>query len=179
MKKIVSIVLALVTCVTLMLSLGSCSATEKHMGFKEISGEINDFVLYVPSEWTETSQNGYVSANVNGEDGDASNVSVMSAIVNGDNVTPESYYEDLITSYADMYDNVETLQRDIDNKLGEKNAKKYVFTADVLGNKYKFMQVICIYNARVYLFTYTSTEEFYDTWETEVKYVLEYFEYKA
>ena len=31
----------------------------------------------------------------------------------------------------------------------------------------------------MYIFTYTSTEEFYEEWEMEVKYVLEYFEFEA
>ena len=178
MKRTASLILALVMCAAIVFTLGSCSATEEHMGFKVISGDINDFTLYVPSEWTETSQNGFVSATVNGETGDSSNVSVMS-ILNAQNKTPEQYYDDLIVSYGDMYDNVETLQRDIDLKLGDKNAKKYVFTAEVLGQKYKFMQVLCAYGGRVYIFTYTSTEQYYETWELEVKYVLDYFEFKV
>ena len=54
------------------------------MGFKVISTDINDFNLEVPSEWTVTSQNGYVSATANGEAGDSSNVSVMSSVLNAE-----------------------------------------------------------------------------------------------
>lgn len=178
MKRTVSLTLALVMCVAIVFALGSCSATEEHMGFKVISGDINDFVLYVPEKWTETSQNGFVSATANGESGDRSNISVMSPI-NTKNQTPEQYYDDLIASYSDMYDNVETVSRDVDTKLGDKNAKKYVFTAEVAGEKYKFMQVFCMHRGKVYIFTYTSTDEYYELWETEVKYILEYFEIKA
>ena len=138
MKRIYSHLLALFACALIIFTLGSCSATEEHMGFKVISKEINGFTLFVPDGWTETSQNGFVSATVDGESGDSSNVSVMTS-VNSQNKTPEQYYDDLIASYVDLYDNVETLQRDIDTKLGENNAKKFVFTAEVLGQKYKFM----------------------------------------
>ena len=178
MKRTVSLLLALLTCAAIVFTLGSCSATEEHMGFKVISGEVNDFTLYVPEKWTETSQNGFVSATANGESGDKSNISVMSAL-NSQNQTPEQYYDELIKSYFDMYDNVETVSRDVDTKLGDKNAKKYVFTADVAGTTYKFMQVLCAYNGRVYIFTYTSTNDYSELWETEVKYIIEYFEIKA
>ena len=180
MKKIISIMLVLCMCTALSLTLASCnSVIEEHMGFKVISGDINDFILYVPSEYTETSTNGYVSATANGESGDSSNVSVMSSLLNDQMQTPEQYYDKLVESYAEMYDNVETIGRDIDTKLGDKNAKKYVFTADVLGESYKFMQVLCVYGGRIYIFTYTSTEEFYEVHETEVKYILEYFVFKV
>ena len=180
MKKIISLILTLCMCTAIALTLGSCGTViEEHMGFKVISGDINDFILYVPSEYTETSQNGYVSATANGQAGDSSNVSVMSSLLSEEMQTPEQYYDKLIESYVEMYDNVETLQRDVDTKLGDKNAKKYVFTADVLGNSYKFMQVLCVYGGRIYIFTYTSTDEFYEIHETEVKYILEYFEFKV
>jgi hypothetical protein len=180
MKKIISLILALCMCTAIAFTLASCnSVVEEHMGFKVISGDINDFVLYVPSEYTETNQNGYVSATANGQQGDSSNVSVMSSLLGEGMETPEQYYDKLVESYGEMYDNVETLQRDIDTKLGDKNAKKYVFTADVLGNSYKFMQVLCVYGERIYIFTYTSTDEFYEIHETEVKYILEYFEFKV
>ncbi len=178
MKRTVSLILTFVMCAAILFTLGSCSATEEHMGFKVISGDVNDFTLYVPSKWTETSQNGFVSATANGESGDKSNISVMS-LLNSKNQTPEQYYDELILSYSDMYDNVETVSRDIDTKLGDKNAKKYVFTADVAGSTYRFMQVFCMYGGRIYLFTYTSTDEYYELWETEVQYILEYFEIKA
>ena len=60
MKKIISLILVLCMCTAVAFTLSSCnSVMEEHMGFKVISGDINDFILYVPSEYTETSQNGY------------------------------------------------------------------------------------------------------------------------
>ena len=180
MKKIISLATVFSMLVLLVLSLGSCSSSgEAHMGFKVISTDINDFNLEVPSEWTVTSQNGYVSATANGESGDSSNVSVMSSVLNAELATPEGYFDSLIKSYEELYDNVEIEGRDIDTKLGDKNAKKYVFTADVLGESYKFMQVLCTYGSRIYIFTYTSTEQYYSLHETEVQYILEYFTFKV
>ena len=180
MKKIAAILIVACMCAALMLSLGSCSVTgESHMGFKVISTDINDFNLEVPSEWTVTSQNGYVSATANGETGDESNISVMSSVLNSELATPEGYFDSLIASYEELYDNVAVEGRDIDTKLGDKNAKKYVFTADILGESYKFMQVLCVYGGRVYIFTYTSQGDYYALHETEVQYILEYFAFKV
>ena len=180
MKRSVSAVLILAMCTALMLSLSSCAGVgESHMGFKVISTDINDFNLEVPSEWTVTSQNGYVSAIADGEAGDESNVSVMSSVLNSELATPEGYFDSLLDSYADLYENIEVEGRDIDTKLGDKNAKKYVFTADILGESYKFMQVLCVYGSRIYIFTYTSTEQYYALHETEVQYILEYFAFKV
>ena len=180
MKKIVSIFTLAVMCVSIVLSLGSCGTLEEnHMGFVVISTDINDFNLEVPSEWTVTSQNGYVSATANGASGDESNISVMSCVLNSELSTPEGYFDSLLESYSDLYDNIEVEGRDIDTKLGDKNAKKYVFKADILGESYKFMQVLCVYGSRIYIFTYTSTDEFYSVHETEVSYILQYFAFKA
>lgn len=180
MKKILALTLAAVMCASLILCTTSCSAAgEAHMGFKVISTDINDFNLEVPSEWTVTSQNGYVSATANGAMGDSSNISVMSSVLNAELATPEGYFESLIKSYEELYDNVIVEGRDIDTKLGDKNAKKYVFTADILGESYKFMQVLCVYGGRVYIFTYTSQGDYYALHETEVQYILEYFAFKV
>ena len=103
----------------------------------------------------------------------------MSSVLNAELATPEGYFDSLIKSYEELYDNVEIEGRDIDTKLGEKNAKKYVFTAEVLGESYKFMQVLCTYGSRIYIFTYTSTEQYYSLHETEVQYILEYFTFKV
>ena len=38
---------------------------------------------------------------------------------------------------------------------------KYVYTAKIAGASYKFMQVICMRENYVYIFTYTAAEETY------------------
>lgn len=180
MKKILCALLVLSVFVCFTASLVSCDKSgEAQMGFKIISTDINDFTLQVPSDWTVTSQNGYVSATAVGEKGDKSNVSVMSKALSDTEVTAESYFEDALESYGELYENIEIEGRDIDTELGDRNAKKYVFTGEILGQKYKFMQVICIYNGRAYTFTYTSTEQYYTVHETEVAFIIDYFTFKV
>lgn len=176
MKKIILILTALFLCI----SLFSCTSEgEAHMGFKIISTDVNDFRLEVPSEWTVTSQNGFVSATANGLDGDESNVSVMSTVLNGTLTTEAEYFDALLVSYGEMYKDVEVESRDVDVDFGDGKGKKYVFTATVLGDEYRFMHVLRVRNDRLYIFTYTSNEEFYAEHELEVEYVISYFEFKV
>lgn len=180
MKRIVSFALTVFMLLTLVVCFVSCSKDgEAHMGFKIITTDINDFVLEVPDTWTVTSQNAFVSATVEGAAGDESNVSMMSSQRSANETTPEAYFDKLIESYGDMYENIVVESRDVEIELGSEKAKKYVFGADVLGESYKFMQVICIHGDRVYIFTYTSNDEFYAEHEMEIKYILDYFYFKV
>ena len=180
MKKIISAILMLSVCITLALGLSSCDNSEEaQMGFKIISTDVNDFSLQVPEDWTVTSQNGYVSATAVGEAGDESNISVMSTALKNAETTAESYFDEVLESYRGLYDNVVIEGEDIETELGERNARKYVFTADLLGVTYRFEQIVCIYGGRAYLFTYTSTPDFYSIHATEVEYIVKYFAFKV
>ncbi len=46
--------------------------------------------------------------------------------------------------------------------LSAKAAKKYVYTATVTGQKYKFMQVVMLDKGTVYIYTYTALPDNYD-----------------
>lgn len=179
MKRIIAATLTLLMCVTICASLASCSSQEAHMGFQIISTDINDFVLEAPDYWTVTSQNGYVSAKTDGYDGDDSNLSVTSFQMMEGITTPEEYFDNAIVKSFGEANNMQIISRDVDTKMGEEKAKKYVYTLDMYGQQYKYMMVVCAHGSNIYVFTYTSTEEFYETHELEVQYVLEYFTFKA
>ncbi len=57
-------------------------------------------------------------------------------------------------------------------------AKRYVYTATVTGKPYRFMQVVAMKGGAVYIFTYTSTEELFDSHLEEVEQILGYLEIK-
>lgn len=63
--------------------------------------------------------------------------------------------------------------------FGTEKGARYVFEAKVLGESYRFMQVFAIHTERLYIFTYTSNEEFYETHKIEVEYIISYFEFKV
>lgn len=57
-------------------------------------------------------------------------------------------------------------------------AKKYVYTATVTGQKYKFMQVVTIKDGAVYIFTYTARENLFDEHIEDVNDIVGYIELK-
>ena len=176
MKKIVSLLILAVMCTALM---ASCSSGEAHMGFQIVSTDINDFVLEAPQGWIITSQNGYACAKAEGYNGDESNISATSFQMKEGLTTPEEYFETAIVKNFSEAHSMNVISRDVDCTLGEKNAKKYVYTLDMYGQTYKYQMVVCAYGSRIYVFTYTSTEEFYELHELEVEYIVGYFGFKV
>ena len=57
-------------------------------------------------------------------------------------------------------------------------AKSYTYTANLGEYSYKFMQVACLKNGTVYLFTYTSQPEQFDSHMGDVEKMLEHFKIK-
>lgn len=57
-------------------------------------------------------------------------------------------------------------------------AKSYTYTASLSDFNYKIMQTVIIRNATVYLFTYTSTPENYDSHLEDVNSMLDYLKLK-
>ena len=173
MKRIISAFLLVLMCATVCASLASCSSKEAHMGFQIISTDDHEFVLEAPDYWSITSQNGYVSAKTDGQSGDESNLSVTSFRMMEGITTPEEYFENAIVKSFGEANSMQIISRDVDTKMGDEKAKKYVYTLDMYGQEYKYMMVICAHGSSLYVFTYTSTEQFYETHELEVQYVLE------
>jgi len=62
--------------------------------------------------------------------------------------------------------------------LAGMKAKKYVYTATVTGQTYQFMQVVALKTGTVYIFTYTSTEEVFDSHMEKVNAILGYIALK-
>lgn len=57
-------------------------------------------------------------------------------------------------------------------------AQKYVYTASVTGTAYQFMQVVALKAGTVYIFTYTSTKDVFDSHLEEVNAILGYISLK-
>ena len=62
--------------------------------------------------------------------------------------------------------------------LAGMKAKKYVYTATVTGQTYQFMQVVALKTGTVYIFTYTSTKEVFDSHMEKVNAILGYIALK-
>ncbi len=158
----------------LALLLSSCAkngADGAPTGYVKASDEQADFTLYVPQSWTidlsSAAAGAYCSAS------DPSSVSVMAwELPNADTTLDEwwelnrSEIESVFTEFAVVSDENTT----VDGLY----AKKVVYTASIGGYAYQYMQVAAIKGTSVYLFTYASVEENYETHLEEVAKMLEF-----
>ncbi len=88
--------------------------------------------------------------------------------------TAEEYWEYYSKEFEKTFSDMEYVIKGEDMLLSKKAAKKYVYTATVTGEEYKFMQVVMLNAGTVYIFTYTATVENYDTHLSEVEGIIGY-----
>ncbi len=179
MKKIVSVLCLIFMCAAICLPLASCSSGDAHDGFQIMSSDINDFIIEAPDEWEITSQNGFASAKAPGYDGDLSNISATSFSMLEEIQSPEQYFAEAVEKPFGEGHELNVIERDAEVKLGDKSAKRYVYTLDMYGEDYKYMMVVCAYNGRIYVITYTSTEKFYDSHTDYMTDILNFFKFKV
>ena len=172
LKKIFKPVLLLLLSAVLLFSSVGCSK-DKYVpvGMKAISSDIIDYKIYIPTEWTADLSTGVVSAYYS--DKDHSSVNVTAFQLDSAETTVKDFwlsYEDTLKQTIADFEYVteaETMLWD------GKSAEKYVYTGKVGGNEYKFMQVLMITYGTVYIFTYTSTAELYDSHLDDVNKIIE------
>ena len=73
---------------------------------------------------------------------------------------------------------LEMVEEGTDLLLGGQAAKRYIYTATMLDMNYRFMQVAAIKGGYVYLFTYTSTDDLYESHIEDVNNIIEHFSFK-
>ena len=137
------------------------SDTQTPSGMKLFSGENVDYTAYVPENWTVDMSTGTLSAYVSSVD--ASSVTITAMVMEDPKMTLDQYWESYKSDFESTFDDME-YEGDAPTAitLDGLAANKYVYTANVTGIQYKFMQVTCINAGKVYVITYTSTPEKYD-----------------
>ncbi|MBQ7821136.1 MAG: hypothetical protein IJ391_02510 [Clostridia bacterium] len=172
--KIISVIIAAV----LLCSLSSCAKVEPGVpeGCVEISAENIGYHFFMVEDWQVGEQNGMTSAMVS--EFDTSNVSMMGFDA-GEARSSEEYWAQFSEEFTTVLGEITYEEEGTDTTLGGKNAKKYIYTADIGGKTYKFMQIVCyLANAQmftsqpeVYVFTYTAVPEKYDEHIEDVIYM--------
>lgn len=163
MKKIISTILLLMLTLALF-SCGNDSGVPD--GMQKASEDDVAYSLFIPGGWVlldgENGLNGaYYSAS------DKSSITVSSYY--GDVYSIDEYWQKSKASYEETYKNftVETEEEQV--VFGGKNAFKYVFSAEIDSTEYKFMQIVAIHQNNVYVLTYTSSAENYESHMTDVE----------
>ncbi len=156
------------------LSLASCKQRGEFAppaGYQAASDEKADFHFYVPDKWTVDYSTGAAGAYFSAAD--PSSVSIMAWELPHADTTLDEWWELNRAEIEKVFDDF-TLESEENTTVDGQYAKKFVYTASLGGYRYRYQQVAAIKGTSVYLFTYASTEENYETHLDQVNEMLGY-----
>ena len=175
MKKLFMGILLALFIASAMVSCGEKDEYAPPTGYVLASNEDADYCLYVPDEWvvdfTTAAAGAYYSKS------DPSSVSVMAWNLEYSDSSLDDWWSANKEDIAMVFSDVEVVSEE-NTTLDELYAKRYVYTATLGENRYKFLQEACIKNGYVYVFTYSSIEDNYDAHMDEVEEILSFVRIK-
>ncbi len=171
MKKIFLKLLSAALLLSVALTLFSCGKDNgAPAGMITASSEGADYYFFVPDDWTVD-----LSTKASGAyygESDSSSVSVISWDLDNTVSTLDDWWNINLSDIELVFKDV-TVVSEENTTVSELYAKKYTYTASLGEFDYKIIQVACIKNSTVYVFTYTSTLEYFDAHLDEVDMMLE------
>ena len=171
MKRFLTLALALA-----MLTMTGCGAdADAPTGYKTASGEAADYYFFVPDDWTVDMATGATSAYCSAED--PSSVSVMAWELPNTDTTLDQWWEMNLEDITMVFQNV-TVEEPENVTVGGVHGQKYVYTADLGDFSYKIMQTAAIRRGSVYLITYTSLADTFDSHLEEVGNMVAFFQFR-
>ena len=177
MKKICSLALVFVLALTLLCSCTSSGYAPDGMKVLESNDKL-DYNIYIPAGWVQDLSTGAVSAYVSSSD--LSNISMTQF-----NLEELKKLNEYVSGYVtELEENLQEFK--LEEGYPEKGktlldgveAAKIEYTAKLVGNEYKYMQIICIKGGTIYFFTYTALAEAYDSHLEAVQQILDNFTFK-
>ncbi len=174
MKKLISLILAVILCASVMASCGNVD-TDAPMGFKEISDEGVTYDLFVPEEWTADISTGVTAAYYSGKD--PANINMIAFELDGSVTSIADYWATYEPTLKAMFPDLEYVYEPEEFELDDVRAMQYVYTGTMVNTSYKFMQIVAFKDAKVYIFTYTAEESRYDAHFEDVIAILAEFRF--
>ena len=170
MKRTIVILLA----VFMMLSFTACANnSEAPKGMKDVARDENPFNFYVPQSWMPYSGDvvgAYYSV------ADKSNITIMP--YGGDYSSSEEYWADFKTRCSKEFEEFEVVSENEAKIVAKTNALQYVYKMKVDGVKYQCKQYVLAYGGILYVITYTSTEEKFDSHADNIETIIAEFKFK-
>ena len=161
MKKILRITALAALAALLVISLASCKKDSSTPdGMKLASNEKADFTLFVPESWTVDMAEAAVGAYCSKTD--PSSVSMMAWELENSDSNVDDWWEVNLPEIEKVFSDVEVTSTE-DTVIDGLYAKKYVYTAKLGDYEYTIMQAACVKKATVYVFTYESLPESFDS----------------
>ena len=182
MKKVISLIAAIfMICAALV----SCGQSEDGIpsGMKVQSNPDAPYIFYVPETWQSDVSSGAATAYYSRTD--TSSVSVMTFSLENSDASVADWWSSFEKDFETVYDDFEVISREATTLDGE-SAEKVVFVGTLKHGEeavtFKFMQVAAIRQKalslpEVYVFTYTSSPEIYDSHLTDVQKMLDVFKF--
>ena len=131
-------------------------------GMQLASDKAAYFNFFVPAEWKIDTSSGSACAYVS--EIDPTNVSAVRVSVPDPTVTTaELYWDAYKNDFNESFTNFTVISENEKTTLAGKDACKYVYTASLTGQAYKYCSVICVLDGSVYMLTYTALTDKYDT----------------
>ena len=175
MKRKIFVAIVLILTVVLC-SCGSEVEAPDGMKVVESSDDLN-YNFFIPKDWIQDLSTGVVSAYYSAND--TSNVSITTYNIDNYEKPLSDYVEEYKTGLAENLGEFTLTEGYPQNTLlGGVGASKLEYTATFSGTPYKYMQILCIYRGNMYVFTYTSNGEKFDSHLAEVNYMLDNFSFK-
>lgn len=169
----------LITILAIMLLLCGCSGssseseTEAPEGMKAFYNEHVEYTAFVPISWNIDMSTGTMSAYYS--QSDHSNVSITAEILQSV-ISLDDYWAQYEESFKSTFKKMKYEgEVPVKDTLSGVEANKYVFTAELAGETYKYMQVVCIKDSTAYIITYTSTPDLYESHLDDVYKILDTF----
>lgn len=133
---------------------------------KRAGNDAVDYYFYYPKDWMADRNDGMISIRYNTSLSNKvekyASISVTSFTLKDPKQVVNEYWKENEPKIKALYENYEFLHS-TEIELDEVPAAKQEYTGELDGNKYNFVQVICIRNGVVYLITYTASEEDYES----------------
>lgn len=176
MKKILSLCLA---CILLALSLVACGKDEIDTPpYTQLASDptVVDFYLFVPDNWTVDISTGTATAyySINDPTNICATLNQLTVVNTEDPYG--AYFASFSKQFADVFGDPEGVETS-NLLLDGHDARQYVYTAAFGGIEYKFWQVVCIRQGRVYTVTYSSTVENYEKHAADMQEALGNFRF--
>ncbi len=131
---------------------------------------LTDYYLFVPDTWTvdlTTAASGAYCS-----DSDPSSVSMMVWELEHTDTSLDDWWTANESDLNLVFQNY-TLESKENTTINGNYAQKYVYTAELGSNQYKIMQIGILKNGKVYLFTYTSLPDLYESHLEEITEITE------
>lgn len=175
MKKVLPLILILSFC---LISLAGCTPDTSEAGKDEFVYNSGGFTLYVPESWTVTLSTDCTVANA--PDGTTVSVTPFSM--------SDAYYQTVSTAWEKIKSNFDTFfagnysivdeeNTDFEVIVDGYNAGEYIYTGTVADVSMKYKTVLTIYNTYLYIITFSTTPELYDSHEEDYTNIIKYFKF--